>query len=189
MDCAHIVDTLADRSAGLLPSEKEAALRAHLLVCPACAAESRAFEKSMRLLAFANSPTPPENLWLGVRARIELERSVTSYTTIQTEAPHSPPWWTSVLTAGAGFLTVMGIVTLSNRMDSGYAPQDPPPAVVSVSQTNSLDVHSPFADPASIDALDTLALRRLPNGKVYVIRKVAPEASRPVSATQGDVWR
>lgn len=189
MDCAYIVDTLADCSAGLLSSEKESALRDHLLVCPACAAESRAFEKTMRLLAFADCPTPPENLWLGVRARIELERSVTTYTTIQTTAPHSPPWWASVLTAGAGFLTVMGIATLSNHMDSGYAPQDPPPAVVSVSQTNSLDVHSPFADPASIDALDTLALRRLPNGKVYVIKKVVPDNNRPVSATLGDVWR
>ena len=189
MDCAQILTYLADRSAGILPHSTESELRDHLLACPACAAESKAFEKAMRLLEYAERPSPPDNLWLGVRARIELERSVESYTTPLTKSQVPTAWWTSMLTAGAGFLTVMGIVALSNRMDSGYAPQDPPPAVISVSQTNSLDVHSPFADPASIDALDTLASRRLPNGKVYVIKKVAPDNNRPVSATQGDVWR
>ncbi|HEY3266139.1 MAG TPA: hypothetical protein VGM37_04380 [Armatimonadota bacterium] len=165
MTCQQTRDSLGDHSVGLLDAHALAAFEAHVAACSACASEARQFSRLVVMLDHAPSPTPPKDLWMGIRARVELEKSVAGYAR-GAQTPPARGRWSSALAAVAGFACAAVIMASLSTQGGRFSPAGAvmaaaPPVAVSMSRHNAMESTSPVADGSSIVAVDAVTVTPL----------------------------
>lgn len=175
MNCQQAQDAFGDQSVGLLDAQAEAALAAHISGCAACALQRRAFHRCLELLNHTPSPEPPAGLWLGVRARLDLERSLAELATVAPARPASPPWWNNAAAAVSGFAAAMGLLYVLSNAPGGtsLSATSISPAAVTISRHGLMDGSSSVTDSASVVAADAANLRFAPGGAT-ALRVILP---------------
>jgi hypothetical protein len=168
MDCRTVQESLGDYSVGLLDSGNRAALDEHVGKCPECAREHRRFYRSLAILDQMESPQPPANLWLGIRARLASDGFAGARGSTRGVHPPLPAarysWLSSVAAVLAGVIVTTGLLYSTtignNNPDSGFAStnQQTAPAAVSVSRLNSLDINAPLSDGSSFTVVDAMSM-------------------------------
>lgn len=177
MKCQQVQESLGDHSVGLLDADALSAFEQHLAMCAECARSQSEFLRCMELLDHVPRPAPPADLWIGMRARLDLERSLSLYASPASQ-PAPPPvasWWSSTVAAMTGFAAAAGmLVLLSAQPNSGPASvASVPPVAVSVSQHSIISGTSPVADGASMIAADGVSLRSV-TGRVGYPNVIVP---------------
>lgn len=183
MNCQQVQDWLGDDSVGILNGADKQAFDAHLAHCDNCLAEYRRFHRCMELLNHIPRPVPPLDLWAGVRARMDLERSVSSGTAAPVRKSPIDTWWGALVTAAAGFAVVMGIFSLTNDTPTATAAADIPPAIATVSVNSNLDVNNPLVDGTSVYAIESMT-----NAPPDMMDRRAGTESRAVPPAQPGDW-
>lgn len=158
MNCQQFQDWLGDDSVGMLTAAAQQAFDAHLASCEICLAEYRRFHRCLELLNHVPRPVPPLDLWAGVRARMDLERSVSSATAAPIRKSPADTWWEALVTAAAGFAVVMGIFSLTSESPTATTAAGIPPAVATVSVNSNLDVNNPLVDGTSVYAIESMTV-------------------------------
>lgn len=191
MNCRQVQDLMADHSVGLLDAITEDGYTTHVASCTNCAAEARRFDRCISLISAAPRHDPPADLWLGVRARLELERSVRGYAATAPVSRVPRSWWTGALTAAAGFACALGILytTGSPSLNGAPAMASAQPAAVSVNLRNGVESDSPVADAASSVAVDATTVRSLPGLSVSLARFASDSAAEPSFISSGAALR
>jgi hypothetical protein len=103
MNCRQLQESLGDHSVGLLEGATLSDFERHLSACAECAKSARQFHRCMELLNHAAPPRPPDDLWFGVRARLELERAVISHVRESRHVSTRRPWHSNLVATAAGF--------------------------------------------------------------------------------------
>jgi hypothetical protein len=163
----------------------------HIHHCSACGAEGRRYERLATVLSHTPRRQPPADLWMGVRARLDLDRSVRGYSTTLPVARPARSWWSGVSAAVAGFACALAFVyNVSGPVHSGgMAMSSVPSAAVSVSLRNGVDTDSPVADAASSVAVDAATVRPLPDLAVSLARFAPDDISQPSFINAGGTLR
>lgn len=190
MNCRQVQDSMADHSVGLLDSIQAFEYETHLASCAECFAEAGRFERCITMLDHTPRPEPPADLWLGLRARLELERSVRGYAPSAPVARFQKTWWTGAVASVAGFACALGVLyTAGAPVVNNAAVASAKPAGVSVSLRNGVDSDSPVADAASSVAVDATTVRPLPGLSVSLARFAPEGAAEPSFIPSGAALR
>lgn len=182
---------MPDYSVGLLDQIASNAYAAHVAGCADCAAEARRFERCTLLLDHMPRREAPADLWLGVRARIELERSLATYTMPVTPVRPVRAWLSGAAAAVGGFACALALLLNAGSTGSlnGASMAASTPSAVSVSMRNGVDNESPVADAASSVAVDAASVRSLPDLSVSLARFAPDHVSQPSFLSTGDALR
>jgi anti-sigma factor RsiW len=191
MDCQQVLNSISDYSVGLLDPLAAEAYAGHVASCPECSAEARRFDRCTLLLDHMPRREAPADMWLGVRARIELERSLASYTMPVTPVRPVRAWLSGAAAAVAGFACALALLLNAGTMNSvgSNAMAASAPAAVSVSMRNGVDNQSPVADAASSVAVDAASVRPLPDLSVSLARFAPDGGSQPLFLSTGGALR
>ena len=73
MPCAEFADLLSAHYDGELPSDREAAVAAHVASCPDCLAEINLLRKLSELTTQLDEPSPPREVWRSIEKQLETE--------------------------------------------------------------------------------------------------------------------
>lgn len=153
MNCRQLQESLGDYSVGLLEHQKRVEFESHVKLCADCAKNVRQFRRCLELLDHTTSPRPPAELWMSVRASLEVERAVQAHTRHAHGISLRRPWRSSLAATAAGFATAAIVMAglSARRTGTPITLADDTP-VVSVSESQS-----PFLDfaPSIIPATDT----------------------------------
>jgi len=191
MTCEQVQNMMADRSAGLLDETSARRCDAHIEGCSLCGAEARSYERMLFVLDHTPSPRPSSELWSGIRARLELERSLKGYSSTFPVQRTARSWWTGASAAFAGFACALAFLNSINGpvQYRGDAMSSVPPAAVSVSLQNGVDIDSPVADAASSVAVDAATVRPVPDLAVSLARFAPDDISQPSFINAGGSLR
>lgn len=109
MNCRQLQESLGDHSVGLLDSQTLSDFERHLALCAECAKSARQFRRCLELLDHTASPRPPADLWMSVRAALDVERAVQAH--VHAARPFTARWpWRSGLTATAAGFAVAAVL-------------------------------------------------------------------------------
>jgi hypothetical protein len=182
---------MSDYSVGLLDPVSANEYAVHIASCAQCAAEARRYERCTVLLDHMPRRKAPADLWLGVRARIELESSLASYSMPVTPVRPVRAWLSGAAAAVGGFACALALLLNAGSVSSvsGASIASASPATVSVSMRNGVDNESPVADAASSVAVDAASVRPLPDLSVSLARFAPDHAAQPVFLSTGDALR
>ena len=75
LSCVEVQDQLCAYLDGELSVDGAQKLQGHLLGCPACSAERRLLENSLRVMDTATTAAPPDNLWPQLERRLQASQS------------------------------------------------------------------------------------------------------------------
>ena len=191
MDCQQILNSMPDYAVGLLDPLAAGEYLVHIASCAECAAEARRFERCALLLDHMPRREAPADLWLGVRARIELERSLASYTMPVPPVRPVRAWLSGAAAAVGGFACAFALLMNAGSTSSvgGVSMAASSPATVSVSMRNGVDSGSPMADAASSVAVEAASVRQLPDLSVSLARFAPDHISQPSFLSTGDALR
>lgn len=162
MTCLQAQESMGDHSVGLLDPESQSAFEEHVAICAECARSLREFRRCLELLDHMPRPTPPPDLWIGMRARLDLERSLIQYASAPpAPAPPVATWWSSAVAALGGFAAAAGLLVILSAQPSGgpSSVATVPPSAVTVSRHSIMRAPSPMADGASMIAADGASMR------------------------------
>jgi anti-sigma factor RsiW len=73
--CARVREKLTEYQLGLLEGAKAAELRVHIEQCPECREELAAFERLDAMMEPAEQHEAPDDMWLGIQARMKPRRA------------------------------------------------------------------------------------------------------------------
>lgn len=128
MNCRQLQESLGDHSVGLLDSQTLTEFELHVSLCAECAKTVRQFRRVLELLDHTASPRPPVDLWMGVRAGMEVERAVQAHVHHARRVPVRWPWRSGLAATAAGFATAaILMIGLSAQRPSGMAVVDDQP--------------------------------------------------------------
>jgi len=130
MNCRQLQESLGDHSVGLLDNADMSEFERHVALCADCARSVRQFRRCMELLDHMAPPRAPDDLWMGIRARLEVERSVSVH--LQETAvvpPRRTSWRSGILATAAGFAaTALVMLSVNTRQPSTRSIADDSPA-------------------------------------------------------------
>lgn len=191
MDCQQLVNLMPDYSVGLLDPLAADEYAVHIASCAECAAEARRFERCTLLLDHMPRREAPADLWLGVRARIELERSLGSYTMPVTPIRPARAWLSGAAAAVGGFACALALLMNAGSTSSvgRVSMATSMPASALASMRNGVDNESPVADAASSVAVDAASVRSLPDLSVSLARFAPDHVSQSSFLSTGDALR
>jgi hypothetical protein len=155
MNCRQLQESLGDHSVGLLDGATLSEFERHLSTCAECAKSARQFRRCLELLNHVSSPAPPGNLWPGVHARLEVDRSARAHAHHSRRFPTRWPWHSSLVATAAGFAAaavVMISLTAQNPPSGRVANDTPPPALGLIDR----GVFNPFLSPTNPGAAMTV---------------------------------
>jgi len=190
MNCQQVQDKMADHSVGLLDPITASDYEAHVACCATCGMEAHRFERCLSVLNHMSRPEPPADLWLGLRARLELERSVRGYAPSAPVARAARSWWSGAVAATVGFACALALLyTAGSPATPGAAVASNRAPAVSVSLHNGVDSDSPVADAGSSVAVDATTVRPLPRLSVSLARFAPDSAAEPSFIPSGAALR
>jgi anti-sigma factor RsiW len=132
MNCRQLQESLGDHSVGLLDGATLSEFERHLSACAECAKSARQFRRCLELLNHVSSPAPPGDLWKGVHARLEVDRSARAQAHLSRRFQPRWPRHSSLMATAAGFAAAaVAMIGLSaqNPPTGGMASDTPPPAL------------------------------------------------------------